>query len=409
MKKYLIMFAMVIFLSMNNTYAKERSMQMTEYQIDYRSFINKESFIDILDYNDLSLVVEDNDSNPENGIVLYKEFIGNDGSLRRYGEWFKKQDGKWFNYKESIEHGTKTTNELYIKSYEAAEYYFDASKCSSSTTYENDSCQTKHKKSINYYYKEGNRIYISIDLTYPNNKYTKDNMYSSIIYKTTYRDNLYPEFKISVKRDSLNRITKFIYSYYHKDKIYQTAESMKIDTKYDRYDANNVQSYGIKYKTYDEKNRLRGIYEYHDFDDTYYDVDDDAGDIGEVLTYQKLINYHSNGKIYTTLVEKNDKFENTTYHKKMKYRKDGKKQAVIFYKYKAGNAILRKEYKYNAKGTLKGKAYRYTTTYKKGKKKTVKGFYNSKGKIYKTVKVKNRKDFKVAEYEYELVNEEYYY
>ena len=153
------------------------------------------------------------------------------------------------------------------------------------------------------------------------------------------------------------------------------------------YDTNNAESYGIKYLEYDYEVNLRSIkYEY------------DNGD-KFVATYAKYMNYYAPGKLESTHIEKRTINDKRTYLQKVSYAVNGKKKGQINYKFKNGVTILRDEYVFNKKGTLKGSALKYQTKYKNGAKvKTTKYFYNSKGKIYKKTKSKHRKDFAVECY-----------
>lgn len=99
---------------------------------------------------------------------------------------------------------------------------------------------------------------------------------------------------------------------------------------------------------------------------------------------------HHNTKLY-----KDKKTNKYTKRNKTSYHSSGKKYYYVSFSYKKGKTTSRSEYRYNkveqTKSNKHGKAYRYKTSFKKGKaKKTIRQQYNKKGKLLKAKKVAKR-------------------
>lgn len=140
----------------------------------------------------------------------------------------------------------------------------------------------------------------------------------------------------------------------------------------------------------------------HDLTCKYYS-NSDTTSISRKLYSKRYSQYDINTfKKLTTYVKYYNSSSELSKIVKVKYRSDGiKKSRYIRYDYRNGVKTKRMEYVYNKNGELKtnkyGKAYKYVSTYKKGKRVSIyKSYYNSKGKVYKSIKLKKlSKDFSI--------------
>lgn len=385
MKKILgILIFFIIILPNSISAEKMAFMDFSQEEVYYNYYFNKDNFVEINDPNRIT--------NPDiteklinsNTKVIYKTIVASDKSMRRYGEWFKFQKGIWFNYKETYETGLKTKYEERIDTIDSSEYYYDASKVTTSAILVNNNGQG-NVKNVLFQVFEGKNKSEEVLFTYSNKDKSTRATYDklSVSFKNPFTNKFIKYFDIIAKRDGNLNITRLQKDTYDEDngKLYERIYTTDIYKRNGLKDPNNIKvnSINILYYNYESK------VEKKIFCKNY------------IVVREELTDYHHNNKVKTRFVTKRNLNDEVISVKKYKYNSSGKRNKYITYSYKNDKITKRKEYVFNSKGTLKGKAYRYITTYKKGKRvRTYKYLYNSRGKIYKKYRVKHRKDFDIS-------------
>lgn len=266
------------------------------------------------------------------------------------------------------------------------------------------------------YYRLGNNSYVA-----GSNNYAKAYGLQFIKHENGYIDKIYYYNKNTYSNP---KIETYVYNKYYESgkikyyelskRVLRSSNNLLLNTLYYNDDYTGIyQNVGLNicsedYYKFDEYTYYSTKYKksslLFDVNCTYSTNSGGVTLVKRTLENQRLTQYDNYTKKRKTLYIKNMSSSNLVLDKKKyAYQSDGiTKTRAISYTYTKGVTTKRSEWVYNSKGVLKtnsfGKAYKYVTYYKYGKKSvSYKFHYNSKGKIYKSIKLNTHpKDFNVG-------------